>query len=258
MITITKAFILGAIQGITEWFPVSSSGHIVLAHKLLNLESTIAFSVWLHIATLFVILIFFRKSLANIVKAICKWQIKTYEFKLGMFVILSYTATVIIVIILKSWFEKVFFNAVYTGIALILTGTLLFFSEKNIGSRNITGKSAVLIGIAQSFAFMPGISRSGVTISTALLLGIKKQDAFYFSFLIAIPAILVSGIFKFKELTVSNISIASLSVGFIISFVIGFVVLKLLKKIVMREKFHYFAYYCWFMGILTLIIYSIS
>jgi undecaprenyl-diphosphatase len=253
MLTPIKAIILGVIQGITEWLPVSSSGHLVLAQHLLKVEVPVAFDVWLHTASLFIILIFFRGDLVGILKSLLAYRRETYGFRLAIFIIVGSTATASVVLPLKDLFERAFSNLLAVSVAFLFTGTLLFFSGKNRKERELAGHSAAIIGLFQGLAFLPGLSRSGSTIAGALLLGIKRQDAFKFSFILLIPAIIATSIFRIRELALAQISATSLAWGFIAAMATGFLCLGILKRAVIKGKLHYFAYYCWFIGILSLI-----
>jgi len=251
---LSQSFFLGLIQGIAEWLPVSSSGHLVLAQKLMNIDVPVAFDVWLHFSTLLVILIFFRHDIGRIISAVLRWKTGTDDFKLAVFITLATIMTALVVFPLKNLFERAFSSLLAVSISFFITGMLLLFSEKNQKSRNFTNKTAASIGLMQGLAFLPGISRSGSTISTALLLGIKKDEAFKFSFLIAIPAILGSSILELPDLISSGIPFKILSAGFITAFFIGFLSLLALKKIIEKRKFHYFAYYCFAIAIITFLM----
>ena len=251
---LSQSFFLGLIQGVTEWLPVSSSGHLVLMQKLMNIDVPVAFDVWLHFSTLLVLLIFFRHDIARIITAVLRWKTRTEDFKLAVFIIISTIMTALVVFPFKNLFERVFSSLLMVSIFFFMTGILLLFSEKNKRSRNLTNKTAAFIGFMQGLAFLPGISRSGSTISTALILGIKKEDAFKFSFLIAIPVILGASLLELPELISSDISFMILSAGFITAFFIGFLSLLMLKKIIAGGKFHYFAYYCFAIAIITFLI----
>lgn len=258
MLTILNSIFLGIIQGMTEWFPVSSSGHLALFQELLGISVPVAFDVWLHFATLIVILLFFWKDITKIAMAVLTLKTNTAEFKLAMYIITAAILTSLIVFPLKDKFEATFSNLLIIGISFMITGLLLMFTKNKKGISRISLKSSVIIGIAQGIAFLPGISRSGSTIATALILGTKKEEAFRFSFLIAIPAILGSSLLKIPELASSGISLTILAAGFVSAFLIGFVSLFMLKKIISKNKFHYFAYYCFAIGIIALMAVSNS
>lgn len=255
MLSLFQSILLGIIQGITEWLPVSSSGHLVLAEKFLGIDVPVAFDIWLHLATLLVIFLFFWQDIKKISKAVLKGQTKTAEFKTAIYIITATIATAIVVFPFKDLFERAFSNLPAVATGFLATGMLLLFSSKKQkqNTKEITGKSAAIIGIAQGLAFLPGISRSGSTISTALLLKTKKQEAFKFSFLIAMPAILGASILKIPELAESSIPFQSLAAGFIAAFSVSLFSLAALRRIVLKNKLHYFAYYCFIVAALTLI-----
>lgn len=253
MLSLFQSILLGIIQGITEWLPVSSSGHLVLAEKFLGIDVPVAFDIWLHLATLLVIFLFFWQDIKKISKAVLKGQTKTAEFKTAIYIITATIATAIIVFPFKDLFERAFSNLPAVATGFLATGMVLLFSGRRQGNKKINSNSAILIGIAQGLAFLPGISRSGSTISTALLLKTEKQEAFKFSFLIAMPAILGASILKIPELAESSIPFQSLAAGFIAAFSVSLISLAALRRIMLKNKLHYFAYYCFIIAALTLI-----
>lgn len=251
---LSQSIVLGIIQGITEWLPVSSSGHLVLAQKLMNLDVPVAFDVFLHFASLLVLLLFFWRDIIKILASLIKLDKKSQYFKLAILVIIGNLFTALIVFPLQNIFEKAFFNLFAVGIFFLITGILLFFSESNKKQKEISTKSAIIIGIAQGIAFLPGISRSGATIAAALLLGIKKDSAFKFSFLLAIPAIAGATLLKMKDIAIPAIAPLNISAAFLTAFVLGFASLLILKKTILRNNFHNFSYYCFAIGLITIII----
>lgn len=258
MLNLMQSMLLGIIQGITEWLPISSSGHLVLMQKLMNLQVPVAFDIMLHFASLIVIIIFFRKEITNILISLARWDTKSGYFRLAILIILGNILTALIVFPLKDTFEKAFSSLLAVGICFIFTGILLFFSERRIGNEPFSIKSSAIAGIAQGLAFLPGISRSGSTISAALLSGIKKEEAFRFSFLLAIPAIAGASILEINEIISSTIPLAVLSAGFIASFAVSFIALYSLKRIIMNRNLHYFSYYCFAIGLITLAMHFLS
>jgi len=252
---VLQALALGLIQGITEWLPISSSGHLAIAQELMKLSVPVAFDVLLHFSSLLVIIIFFRRELADMLRAIFRFNKKSPDFKLALMVIIASIPTAIIGFSLDKLFESAFSNLLIIAIAFIITGFWILISGIRHGENPIGIKSSLLIGIAQGLALVPGISRSGSTISTGLILGIKKEDAFKFSFLLAIPAILGANLFKIRELTLIPFSLSSIIIGLITAFIFGLASLFLLRRIIIGKKFHYFAYYCFIIGLITIIIY---
>ena len=256
MLTIIEAMILAVIQGLTEWLPVSSSGHLVIAQKFLGLEPPFIFNLMLHIGTLIVVLMSFRKDLLNILKALAKGDLRSGEGKLAFFIIIGSLPIAIVGVLFRDGIELLFSNLLVVGVSLLVTAGVLFFSEKRKGNKKMGALDSILIGIAQSAALIPGISRSGLTVSTGLLNKIDKQTAFRYSFLLSIPAILGATVFELRDIATVNIELPSIVVGTGLSMIIGYVSLKMLHRIVVSEKFHLFAYYCTIVGA-AIIIYTI-
>jgi len=257
LVTYIEILILAVIQGLTEWLPVSSSGHLVITQKILGLNFPLIYSVMLHVGTLIVVLTVFRKDIKDIIKALAKRDFTTEEGKLAVFIAVGSVPIAIIGFIFHDFLESLFSNLLAVGLALLITGCVLFFSEKRIGNRKMGILDSLLIGLAQGVAIIPGVSRSGVTVATGLLRRIDKATAFKYSFLLSAPAIIGATIMESRELVAGNVDMIPLFLGAIISMIVGYISLKLLQKIVMNEKFHLFAYYCWTIGI-VIILFTIS
>ena len=256
LIEIAKIVILAVIQGLTEWLPISSSGHLVITQQYLGLDLPLIFSVMLHVGTVVVVLGVFRKDIVDIVKALINRDFGTDEGKLALFIAVGSVPIALIGFVFYDFFESLFDNLLVVGSALLITGFVLFFSEKRIGNRKMGIRDSLLIGLAQAVAIIPGVSRSGVTVATGLLRKIDKATAFKYSFLLSVPAVLGAAVSESREIVVGNVDLVPLFLGAIISMIVGYVSLKLLQKIVMREKFHLFAYYCWAVG-LAIILFTI-
>ena len=252
MQTLIEMLILAIVQGLTEWLPVSSSGHLVITQKILGLELPLIHSVMLHVGTLIVILIVFRKDITDIIKALAKRDFQTSEAKLALYITIGSIPIALVGILLRDPIETLFSNLTAVGAALIITGCILAVSEKRKGNRQLNTLDSILIGAAQAVAIIPGISRSGTTISTGLVRKVDKQTAFRYSFLLSIPAILGATIVESKDLITGNIDLLPLFLGTITAMIIGYASLKLLQKIVMKEKFHLFAIYCLAVGTIIL------
>ena len=209
------------------------------------------FDVMLHVGTLFVVLAVFWRDITKIVKALVRLDFKTDEGKLALFIAVGSVPTALIGFFFHDILESFFYNLLVVGIALLITGFVLFVSgiRKNNGKLNYL--DSLLIGVAQGVAIIPGISRSGVTIATGLLRKVKKETAFKYSFLLSIPAIIGATIMESRDLAVGNVDAVAMFLGAIISMIVGYISLKFLQKIVMEEKFHLFAYYCWMVGLIT-------
>jgi undecaprenyl-diphosphatase len=255
MVSLVDVFILAVIQGLTEWLPISSSGHLVIAQKILGLNLPLILDVILHAGTAVVILVVFRKDVTDIIRALVKRDFESEGGKLALYISVGSVPIAFVGYFLHDFLESLFNNLLAIGLALLFTGFILFFSEKRQGNRRLCILDSLLVGLAQAVAIIPGVSRSGLTIATGLLRKIDKTAAFKFSFLLSVPAVIGAIVLESRDLVVSNIDIIPLFVGAIISLIVGFFSLKILQKIVMREKFHLFCYYCWTLGsVLTLFI----
>jgi undecaprenyl-diphosphatase len=249
-----QAVILGIVQGITEWLPISSSGHLVILQESLGVEVPIFFDIALHVATLIVVLVFFRKEVLDILSALTRLDFKSPGGKLAVLIAAGSLPTALIGVTFKDTFKLFFHNLQYIGFALLATGILLYFSERHEAQKDLKLLHALVIGIAQGIAIIPGISRSGTTISTALLLGIEKEKAARFSFLLSIPAILGATAYDATSADFTRINLLSLSAGMITSSIVGYISLKTLLKIVVTQRFHYFAYYCLTLGAILILL----
>jgi undecaprenyl-diphosphatase len=256
MVTLIEIFILAVIQGLTEWLPVSSSGHLVITQKILGLNLPLIFDVMLHVGTLIVVLTVFRKDIADIIKAVVKRDFENEKGKLALFIVVGSVPIAIIGFIFHDVIESLFSNLLAVGIALIITGSVLFFSEKRLGNRKMGFLDSLLIGLAQGITIIPGVSRSGITIATGLLRKIDKVTAFRYSFLLSVPAIIGAAVMESRDMILRNMDMVPLFLGATISMIVGYVSLKLLQKLVMNEKFHLFAYYCWTVGIAIILFLS--
>ena len=256
MVTLIEALFLAVVQGLTEWMPVSSSGHLVITQTVLGLNPPLIFDVMLHVGTLIVVLTVFRKDIADIIKAVIKRDFETEEGKLALFIVVGSVPIAIIGFVFYDFFKSLFSNLLAVGVAIIITGSVIFFSEKRIGNRKMGILDSLLIGLAQAVTIIPGISRSGITVAAGLLRKIDKTKAFRYSFLLSVPAVIGATVMESRDLVLGNMDMAPLFLGATISMIVGYVSLMLLKKIVMNEKFHLFAYYCWTVGIAMILFIS--
>lgn len=267
---ITQAFLLGAVQGLTEFLPVSSSGHLVLFQSLLKIQKPmLAFDIAVHWGTLFAVFLYFKKDLANIVRD-CLALIKGLsrgrnprrllsEYPgagTAGFVIAASVPTALIAFIFRPVFESLFHSLFAVAIAWMVMAVLLFVASRYgrgiKGLEQITVRDALILGVMQGLAIIPGISRSGVTISAAMLAGIRKETAATFSFLMAIPAILGAGAFEFKEgMALLQSYGPEFLVGFATALGVGYVAIAFLIKILKKDRFHHFGYYCGALSLLT-------
>ena len=242
-----KYVLLGIVQGLTEFLPVSSSGHLVILQKILGMHAqAVAISIILHLGTLLSVIIFFAKDIINLLK----------NFKMLILTAIVVAITGAIGVLGKDFFESLFSSPKAVGLAWVFTG-LLLISTKRITQLNrdtLQIKDVLILGLTQGLAIIPGVSRSGITISTLFFRKINRSLAFTFSFLVSIPIILGAAILEAKKLQVIPKSdIMNLSVGFIFSFFAGLLALLFLRIVIEKAKFHYFGYYCLFLAAVTLL-----
>ena len=265
-----QAFILGVIQGITEFLPVSSSGHLVLFQELLGAQFFAAgeeelFAVVLHLGTLLPILWFYRRDIGQSIAALrpdeslrelgaARWLQADSNRWLSVLVVVGTVPTGIMGITLHDQFTELFSSPTKVLIALLVTGALLlatrFVPEERSGTASLALWSALLIGVVQGCAITPGISRSGSTIAIALFIGIARPDAARFSFLLSVPAILGAMVLQAKDgLPLDSIAWAPLATGFVAAVIAGYFSLVLLVAIVNKGRLHQFTWYLWPVGI---------
>jgi undecaprenyl-diphosphatase len=270
-LTTIEAIVLGIIQGLSEFLPVSSSGHLVLFQHLFGLkEPELLFDICLHVGTLMAVLIVFYKEILEILTALLQIPSRMKQaggllrlfqvdpaIRMALLIVVGSIPTALIGLVFKEMTDKLFGSILLVGCMLLVTGSLLWFT------RNISGrgrqvektwmKDALIIGVVQGLAILPGISRSGSTISTALFLGVDRKMAGRYSFLLSIPAIvgaLVLGL-DTPELH-TTIPLMTILLGSIASALTGWLALVILLKVVDRGQLHRFAPYCWVVGLLSL------
>ncbi len=256
---ILDSIILGIIQGLTEFLPVSSSGHLELGKAILGdnslPEESLLFTVLLHFATALSTIVIFRKDILSILKGIFKleWNEDMYfMFK----IIISIMPAAVVGLLFEEQLEALFGgNILLVGCMLIVTAVLLFFADKAKNTnKSVSFNNAFIIGVSQAIAMLPGISRSGATISTSVLLGNDKTKAARFSFLMVIPLIfgkiakdLLSG-----DLSFNSDNTVALSVGFMAAFLSGLVACTWMISLVKKSKLSYFSIYCAIVGIIAI------
>ena len=265
---LVDALILGIIQGLTEFLPVSSSAHLVLGKTLLAVhEHGIVFEVFVHFGTLLSVLLVYRRDIYVLIQSLMTGlrragQIGDYyrqdrSFRFLVYILAGSVPAGVIGILFNDPIEKAFSDPFMVSGMLLVTGTILLLTRFiRPPQREITFMKAILIGCAQSMAIMPGISRSGSTISMALFLGISREEAARYSFLLAVPVILGATLLKLVELlrhVPSTAEIEDLVVGTAISFLSGYVAIKLLLMFIRKGKLDYFAWYCFAIGFVGLL-----
>jgi undecaprenyl-diphosphatase len=250
------------VQGLTEFLPISSSGHLVFFQSLFGIEEPrLFFDVMLHLGTLLAVVVYFRTDIWKIVQGL-KTKLKKKEegkegVKLFIWIILATIPTGLMGFFLKDWFESLFSKPKVVGGMLLITGSVLWLTRwaKREG-RSLAQMGwidAILIGVAQGIAIIPGISRAGLTISTGLFLGLDRELSGKFSFLLSIPAILGATLLEFRKINVGQELWATL-IGTSIAFGVGVLALTFLMKIIKMGKISNFSFYCWGVGVVMIFL----
>ena len=256
-----SAMFLGVVQGVTEYLPVSSSGHLTLAQHLLGFtEPEIFFDIVLHIGTLAAVTWYYRQSLfSSIMETVGGLRsiagggstkalmAESEGFRLWALVFIALIPTGIIGLSMKKWFEAMFEQPALVGVMLIITGVILFLTrfsrQKGAGILDMSIMAALAVGAVQGLAVAPGVSRSGATICVALFLGVERETAARFSFILSIPAVLGALILKMRE-DLGDVAPAAMATGFVTSTVVGYLCLALLIFIIKQGKLSWFSAYC--------------
>ena len=253
MLSIWEAAILGALQGATEFLPVSSSGHLVVAQQLLGWQAEnsmiLAFDIALHVGTLISVVAVFWRDIVQMLTG-RNWRL------VGLLVLATIPA-VIVGFTLKDWFEGLFASLLTVGVAWIITGSILLLTKfvKKSDNREVSWFKSLLIGCAQAVAIIPGISRSGSTIAAGLFLKVDKREAAKFAFLMSVPAILGGAVLDVKDLAgFPTESVLALVVGVISAALVGYLCIKWLLNIISKGRLWWFGVYCLLAGVLTLIL----
>ena len=252
---ITDAIILGIVQGLTEFLPVSSSGHLELGKVLLGdtsiPEESLLFTVVLHFATALSTLVVYRKDVWEILTGLFAFR-DNEELRFSLKIVLSMVPAALIGLLFEEELEKLFSgNIVLVGSMLLLTGALLFLADRAKNThKSVSFPNSFVIGIAQAVAMLPGISRSGATIATSVLLGIDKRKAARFSFLMAVPLIFgkIAKDLMGGQLNFSGGNMEVLGAGFIAAFVAGLLACTWMIQLVRNSKLSFFAVYCFLVG----------
>ncbi len=270
---IWQSTILGVVQGVTEFLPISSSGHLVLSQKLLGIQIDLPFIILVHLGTLLAVIIYFFKDIIGLISGFFSGIRKIFvdgehprtvyysntPFKISCFIVLGSIFTAIVALVFKDFFESLFSSIFSVGTFLILTGVFIVLSEwMGKGKRfspQMNFVDAILIGLAQGLAVAPGLSRAGTTISASLALNLERKFAARFSFLMAIPAILGVGLVELKGLVAlgtNGIGPINILAGIAASFVSGYLAIKVFMNLISRMSIRIFAYYCFLVGAIVI------
>ena len=274
-----QAVLMGIVQGLSEFLPISSSAHLVFTSHFYKVfkgieivqhsNEEIFFDIMLHFGTLIAVLIFFRKEIAEILKAL--WQgVKSKDFsdknaKLGLYIILGTVITVAVALPMEKVAEKLVYSPAIVGILLVITGFVLFYSEyrskKTPVKTQVDLKTSIFVAIAQGIAALPGFSRSGWTIATGLFNGLDRLSAARYSFLLSIPIILgASMVYPFIKIDLHEAltyNWSAIAAGTLVSGLVGYACIKYFLKFVSKFSLAIFGYYCVIAGILTVIFFTV-
>ena len=268
--TVLSSIFLGLIQGVAEFLPISSSGHLSLFQHFFGLvssEESLFFDVLLHLGTLIAIFVYYWKDIV----ALCKQFVQLVRCLFSkqkrkamkqlppdgrlILMILVATLPLFVVLPIKDKVESLYGNTIFVGAALVVTGCVLFFSDRmsrgKKGPKSVTMLDALLVGVGQAVAVVPGLSRSGATISAGMMRGFHRRFAVRFSFLLSIPAVLGANILSIGEAVRQGIDVSQLPayiVGTLVAAVSGFFAIRLVNMLADKGKFGSFAYYCWGIG----------
>ncbi|MCS7102852.1 MAG: undecaprenyl-diphosphate phosphatase [Candidatus Korarchaeum sp.] len=256
-----EALLLGALQGLTEWLPISSSAHILILQELLSSRSVL-FNAVVHGGTLLSVLIVFRADVIAIIKGFLRSLTLvranenldlSYESKLAWCVLIGTLPAASVGLLLADQIEAAFTKLV-AALGLLVNSLVLYSTKWARGSSHLDLKRALLIGLVQSVSLMPGISRSGSTIAAGLLTGMRREEAMRFSFLLSVPTIAGALILEVLRSPWSEVLSLTNVAGFLSSFLVGLAAIRFLTSAVRRGKLHWFSYYCFPLGIVTLLM----
>ena len=264
-----QGIVIGIVQGLTEFLPVSSSAHLVFIQKILGVESSLAFDVFLHLGTLIAVVWFFRW---DIYKMIVSWISSIGDLihgqfmegiysdpykRLAWYVLIATIPVGVVGVLFEDAVDSLFAGALYVpAFFLFVTGTILYLSQRmasgKINFNNITAKESFFMGLGQACAIMPGLSRSGTTIAAGLTVGLEKEFAAKFSFILSIPAICGAFVFQLKDIGAAmSVDFLPVLVGFIAAIVSGYLAIRWMLDLIQNKNLDIFSYYCWIVGIVV-------
>lgn len=266
---IIQGIIIGIVQGLTEFLPVSSSAHLVFIQNILGVESSLAFDTFLHLGSLLAVLWFFRGDIYRMLKSwwLSLGDILQHRFREGLqedpykrlawYVILATVPVAIVGVLFEDAVDSLFAGALYVpAFFLFVTGTILYLSQRmgpgEINFNTIGKKEALFMGLGQACAILPGLSRSGTTIAAGLTIGLDKEFAAKFSFILSIPAIFGAFILQLKDIGTSlDANFLPVILGFIAAFIAGYAAIRWMIELIQKKNLDIFSYYCWIVGIVV-------
>lgn len=254
------AILLGTIQGLTEFLPVSSSGHLVLLQRFLGFQGPdVVFDTCFHLGTLAALCVCFRRDIWRIGCSLFRLDFKSPPARLFLLILIGTVPTAIIGLTFRDFFEGLFSRIIPAALMLLVTGTLLYMADRVKQTRASAGivrkTDAMVIGFVQGLSIFPGLSRSGSTISTGIFLGLERNSAARFSFLLSIPSIAGAGLLQMERVVELDGGLwPPLLLGTLVASVAGYVAIKVLLRIVAWQRLSLFSYYCWLVGCGVLLV----
>ena len=264
---ILSAIIVGIVQGLTEFLPISSSAHLIFIQKILGVESSLAFDTFLHLGSLITVLWFFH---ADIYKMLRAWWLSIGDIlqnrfkegfrqdpykRLAWYVILATIPAGVVGILFEDQISALFAGSLYVpAFFLFVTGTILYLSQRmergNYDFATVGPKESLFMGLGQACAILPGLSRSGTTIAAGLVAGLNKEFAAKFSFILSIPAILGAALVQLKDIgSALDANFLAIILGFIAAFITGYIAIKWVLDLIEKKSLDIFSYYCWLVGL---------
>ena len=242
MVSLLQSIILSIIQGITEWLPISSSGHLALLHNFFGFQN-LPFDVFLHFASILAVIVVFWKDIIRLL------NFKEENLKYILKLLVALIPAGIVGILFKEQIENFFSSFFYLGMFFMISGVIIYSTKFSIPKKEKPNfLDSIIIGFFQALAILPGVSRSGATISSGLIRGVKKEEAVKFSFLLAIPIVLGASLLEVKDLVMENIDLS-----IIVTFVVSLFVIKVLLRIIKGKKFYIFGIYDFILGLIVFI-----
>ncbi|VVB78936.1 Undecaprenyl-diphosphatase [uncultured archaeon] len=248
MVSLIQAVILSIIQGIAEWLPISSSGHLAIMQNFFGFQN-LSFDVFLHFASILAVFVVFFWDIVSLLNIR-----KRKNIRYILLILLGIIPAGVVGFLFRKEIEGLFSNMIYLGIFFIISGILIYLTKFSREKKEtLTWFDSLFIGAFQAVAILPGISRSGATVSSGMYRGLSKQEAVRFSFLMAIPVVLGAGVLELKNIVVSDISYNLLVISFIVTFLVSLFTIKILLRIIKTDKFYLFGVYNFILGIFILI-----
>jgi undecaprenyl-diphosphatase len=255
--SVLESLVLGLVQGVTEFLPVSSSGHLAVLEHLWKLpaESRLPLTTMLHGATALAVIFYFAPLLVRLVRGLWAGDAarRVASWRMVGFIVLASIPAGLVGVLFGSIIDRAFASPLLVGLMLLVTGGVLYGTRFSRPQGETGWVRALLVGIGQAIAILPGISRSGATIASGLYLGMERKEAFEFSFLLAIPAITGAFLLEFRKVDLAVLSPSALAVGMVAAFVAGLAALFVLARTVAGRKLYWFAFYCWAAGLAVIV-----